>query len=355
MKTQLVFFSIIISIITTKIQAQNRTIVNAVQSEISDNLDLRAISSIFGESNNLQDFERRLNDPNLQISNLDLNNDNQVDYLRVIEYVKNRIHVIVIQSVLGRDLFQDIATIELEKDNYNTVHLQVVGDPYIYGQNYIYEPIYYNTPLIYATFWSINYNPYRSIWGWNYYPNYYYSWNTFPVYRYKSNINIYINQYNTYTYVSNRRSTQAEYFYNSRRMNGYEKQYPNYSFSKRNTQFENRHLLDQRRYFDKNSRKEVNYSQNRNQKVNSEKINETNKTAYQNKIDDSRINSRQTNQPQRVYSQIKTDNSRVNSNQRNESPKFSNKNRNENLKSDSNKRKDSRSDISYSSRNENRR
>ena len=138
-------------------------------------------------------------------------------------------------------------------------------------------------------------------------------------------------------------------------MNGYEKQYPNYSFSKRNTQFENRHLLDQRRYFDKNSRKEVNYSQNRNQKVNSEKINETNKTAYQNKIDDSRINSRQTNQPQRVYSQIKTDNSRVNSNQRNESPKFSNKNRNENLKSDSNKRKDSRSDISYSSRNENRR
>jgi hypothetical protein len=63
-----------------------------MNSEISDNLDLRAVASIFGDSRNLQDFERRLNDE-LQISNLDLNNDNEVDYLRVIETVENRTHV----------------------------------------------------------------------------------------------------------------------------------------------------------------------------------------------------------------------------------------------------------------------
>jgi hypothetical protein len=45
--------------------------------EISDNLDLRAVTDIFGDSRNLQDFER-LNDPELQISNLDLNYDNDV-------------------------------------------------------------------------------------------------------------------------------------------------------------------------------------------------------------------------------------------------------------------------------------
>jgi hypothetical protein len=67
-------------------QAQNRTSVNAMNSEISDNLDLRAVASIFGDSRNLQDFERR--NPELQISNLDLNNDNEVDYLRVIETVE---------------------------------------------------------------------------------------------------------------------------------------------------------------------------------------------------------------------------------------------------------------------------
>lgn len=64
--------------------AQDRTTVTAKSYDISDNLDLRAVASIFGESANLEDFERRLNDPGEQISNLDLNGDNQVDYLRVI-------------------------------------------------------------------------------------------------------------------------------------------------------------------------------------------------------------------------------------------------------------------------------
>ena len=135
MKTQLVFFSIIISIISTEIQAQQRTIINATNSEISDNLDLRAISSVFGDSSNLQDFERRLNNPKVQISNLDLNNDNQVDYLRVIEYVKNRTHIVVIQSVLDRNLYQDVATIEVEKDNYNNTFNNTFEKVYQNNQN----------------------------------------------------------------------------------------------------------------------------------------------------------------------------------------------------------------------------
>ena len=133
--------------------AQERTTIYAKNGEISDNLDLKAVASVFGESSNLQDFERRLNNPRLQLSNLDLNYDNQVDYLRVIESVENRTHVIVIQAVLGRDLFQDVATIDVEKDRYNNVSVQVVGDVFMYGPNYIYEPVYYRTPAIYASFW----------------------------------------------------------------------------------------------------------------------------------------------------------------------------------------------------------
>mgnify|MGYP006214245743 CR=1 FL=1 len=77
------------------INAQDRTTVRANSIDISDNLDLRAVAHIFGEASNLEDFERRLNNPNNPISNLDLNNDNQVDYLRVIESVENRTHLIV--------------------------------------------------------------------------------------------------------------------------------------------------------------------------------------------------------------------------------------------------------------------
>ncbi|MDI1304743.1 MAG: hypothetical protein PSX42_07855 [bacterium] len=264
MKTKLLLLSLLTSVFATQIYAQDRTTVNAMNTEISDNLDLRAVASIFGDSRDLQDFERRLNDPKLQISNLDLNNDDEVDYLRVIESVENRTHVIIIQSVIDQDVYQDVATIDVEKDRYNNVHVQVVGDVYMYGQNYIYEPVYYNTPLIYASFWASNYRPYYSTWNWGYYPSYYYTWNPFPVFRYRNNINICLNVNNNYNYVNNRRSSIAIELYSSRRSNGYERQHPNYAFSRRNAQVTNRYELEQRRGSrNVGSRNDNGYSQNR--------------------------------------------------------------------------------------------
>lgn len=246
MKTKLLLFAFFTTLATSYSNAQNRTTIYAKNGEISDNLDLKAVASVFGEASNLQDFERRLNDPRRQLSNLDLNDDNQVDYLRVIESVENRTHVIVIQAVLGRDLFQDVATIDVERDRYNNISVQVVGDVFMYGPNYIYEPVYYRTPAIYASFWIGNYRPYYSRWNWNYYPSYYYAWNPFPVYRYRYNINNCINIHNSYHYVSYRNSNRASEIYASRRHNAYEKNYPNYSFSRRNSEVVNRYELDRR-------------------------------------------------------------------------------------------------------------
>ena len=59
--------------------AQDVITVEAKRSDISDNLDLEAVASVFGESENLEDFEKRLNDPEAQICNLDLNEDGYVD------------------------------------------------------------------------------------------------------------------------------------------------------------------------------------------------------------------------------------------------------------------------------------
>jgi hypothetical protein len=39
------------------VQAQDRNRVNAMNNEISDNLDLRAVADIFGDSRNLREFE----------------------------------------------------------------------------------------------------------------------------------------------------------------------------------------------------------------------------------------------------------------------------------------------------------
>ena len=247
MKTKIVAFTLLTSLFVGQLFAQDRTTVNATSSEISDNLDLRAVASIFGDSENLDDFERRLNDPKVQISNLDLNQDNQVDYLRVIESVEGNTHIIILQSVLGRDVFQDVATIEVERDRHNNVQVQVVGDVYMYGNNYIYEPVYVHTPVIYTNFWVSNYHPYYSSWYWGYYPTYYYAWNPFPIFSYRNHIGLCINFNYSYNYVNYRRCNVAYNNYYGRRGNGYERQYPTRSFSSRNSGYANRYELDRTR------------------------------------------------------------------------------------------------------------
>lgn len=246
MKTKILTLALVAFIFSAPIFAQDRTTVTATGSEISDNLDLRAVASIFGDSQNLEDFEQRLNDPKAQISNLDLNGDNQVDYLRVIESVEGNTHLVIVQAVLDRDVFQDVATIEVEKSN-NQVQVQVVGNVFMYGQNYIYEPVYVSRPVIYNHFWISNYRPYVSNWYWNYYPTYYYAWTPYPVFRYRRNIHVHINVHNHYNYVNIRRSQTAVALYGTRRANGYERQYPDRAFERRNAQVANRYELDKTR------------------------------------------------------------------------------------------------------------
>jgi hypothetical protein len=331
--------------------AQNRTTINAMNSEISDNLDLTAVSSIFGESQNLQDFERRLNDPKQQISNLDLNNDNRVDYLRVIESVENRTHVVVIQSIIGRDLYQDVATIEIEKDRRNNISIQIVGNAFIYGQNYIYEPAFFSTPLIYASFWGSYYQPYYSSWTWNYYPTYYYAWNPYPVYRYRQNVYGCVNYYNTYNYVSYRRCNRAPAIYNSYSRNGYERQYPEYAFAKRNYKVSNRYELDQRRYSTNSGYKnEIAYSRNNssNSRNNSNYSNNSQREYTPNRTSTTREITTQSTEPQREYNQNRTNSTREYNTQKVESKREYNTQRAEPQKEYSQNRNSTRSENNTS-------
>lgn len=358
MKTKLLFIAILASLVTGCSTAQNRTIITSHNGEISDNLDLKAVASIFGESSSLQEFERKLNDPRLQLSNLDLNDDNQVDYIRVIESVENRTHVIILQAVLGRDMFQDVASIDVERDRYNNVSIQVVGDEFMYGPNYIYEPIYYSTPAIYASFWIGNYRPYYSRWNWNYYPSYYYTWNPFPVYRYRNNINNCINRYNSYRYVSYRHSYRAPILCAPRRHNAYERIHPEYSFSRRNHEVANRYELDQRRArYDRNpNNNKVNYTSDSNKKYNTTRI-ESSRRYADNSIHSNR-NSNQKNEViiPRGYDNNKVENTRKHngnssynyneSNKRNEVNNNYNGRRNSDSRDYSSQRNEQRNEVS---------
>lgn len=246
MKTKLIYSILLALFAIGSIFAQNTT-VRASNSDISDNLDLQAVASIFGESDDLEDFERRLNDPDAMISNLDLNGDNYVDYLRVVELSDRNTRVVVLQAVLGPDSYQDVATIEVERDRYNNVTVQVVGDSFIYGPNYIYEPTYVVTPPMFSIFWVNSYRAYYSPWYWGYYPSYYNHWAPCPVYRYHNHIYAQINTRNTYYYTGSRRSDRAASLYNPRRHNAYERENPTRTFAVRNNNVRNHYELDQNR------------------------------------------------------------------------------------------------------------
>lgn len=167
------------------LRADETITVTATDSDISANLDLKAVATLFGEAKNLEDFENKLNDPEARISNLDLNGDGDVDYLRVVETNEGKAHLIVLQAILAKDIYQDVASIYVEKDEATQqVTVQIIGDEYVYGTNYVIEPVYVYTPVIYDWFWGPAWYCWTSPYYWGYYPSYWYAYNCWMVHDY---------------------------------------------------------------------------------------------------------------------------------------------------------------------------
>ena len=150
--------------------ADQTVTVSANSSDISEGLDLKVVAKLFAEAKNLEEFETMLNNPDSAFCNLDLNGDGQVDYLRVVETGEGSKRLIVLQAVLAKDIYQDVASIYVEKDENEQVSVQVVGDEYVYGANYVIEPVYIYRPLIYDWLWCDAWYAWHSPWYWDYWP-----------------------------------------------------------------------------------------------------------------------------------------------------------------------------------------
>lgn len=155
--------------------AEETITVSANSEDISQSLDLKVVAKLFAEASTTEQFENMLNNPDSAFSNLDLNGDNQIDYLRVVETGTTDNKLIVIQAVLAKDIYQDVASIYVEKDTKTQeVSVQIIGDEYIYGTNYIIEPVYIYRPIIYNWFWSPRWCCWYSPWYWGYWPSWWY-------------------------------------------------------------------------------------------------------------------------------------------------------------------------------------
>ncbi|CAM2807427.1 hypothetical protein SAMN05444143_10820 [Flavobacterium succinicans] len=181
-----------------------------------DNLNLVAVLDVFQKSKTLEDFETAINNPETKINNLDLNNDNTIDYIQVVSEKKDNTHFIVLQIAVNQSQKQDVAVIEVERNKKGEIIVQIIGDEELYGKNYIVEPndvsqrldtpnpgytgnsttIINNTTNNYSSdsgttvsAWPVIihlFSPFfiawHSPWRWGYYPSYWRPWR--PVYYY---------------------------------------------------------------------------------------------------------------------------------------------------------------------------
>lgn len=105
-----------------------------------DNLNLYAVLDLFQKCETFEDFEKKLNQEDSKINNLDLNKDGKTDYIKVIDNKTGESHAVVLQVPVSEKENQDVAVIEIDKDKDGKVMVQIVGNEELYGKDYIVEP-----------------------------------------------------------------------------------------------------------------------------------------------------------------------------------------------------------------------
>ena len=233
--TQIVYTTHVTTPAPKQVTTTTTMAVTSFNTDLSFYLDLQAVAAAFAESRSVQEFEMLLNSNRYMINNLDLNGDGYIDYLRVLETRQGYFHAFLIQACIAPTLFQDVATLVAERRARN-LYVEVIGDPYLYGYNYIVRPTFVNRPPLWDAFGRPTYVPWNS-------PYYYGNW----PHHYQPLAPVYLTHYQAYvdTYMHNHHYCHvcdypSHFFYNDyhhmtqpHRRNDYGRQHPDRSFEHR--------------------------------------------------------------------------------------------------------------------------
>lgn len=207
-------------------------------SSYTDNFSLEGALAMFKQANSLEEFEKLINSENNSVNNLDLNNDDDIDYISVHSIQDTDTHVIVLQTWINETEKQDIATIGIEKTGDAEAQLQIIGDVDVFGENAIAEPfdvaetlekgkgptypeVLFTRVFVNVWLWPCvrfvyapNYIIYTSPFRWRMYPNWWKPWRPVKVAVFRSRVIVHRNQYHrTPTY----RVVKAKKIYTPRR------------------------------------------------------------------------------------------------------------------------------------------
>lgn len=186
--------------------AQEEVEVEATSVEIEQGLDLEAVGELFKDAEDLEAFEKSLNDPDIGVNNLDLDENDEVDFIRVLEEVEGDVHLIILQAALAEEEYQDVATIEVEQNDDETYNMQIQGNEDIYGSDYYVSPaeVQVHTWPIIKTIYRSAYRPYRSSYLWGKYPKWWKRRRPVKIHVYKPRIKRYTGR-TTFVFTRNNR------------------------------------------------------------------------------------------------------------------------------------------------------
>ena len=209
--------------------------VTSYSTDLSFYLDLQAVAAAFAEARSVQEFENLLNSSRYMINNLDLNGDGYIDYLRVLETRQGYYHALLIQACVAPSLFQDVATLVAERRS-NALYVEVIGDPYLYGPNYIVRPVFVNRPPLWDAFGRPSYKPWCSPYHHGHWPSHYQR----PKPVYLSHYQAYVNTYMKNHHYCHVCDYPSHIFYKDYHVmvkphcrNDYRDQHPDKSFERR--------------------------------------------------------------------------------------------------------------------------
>ncbi len=166
--------------------------VTATSNVPGQGLDLQALIGLTKQAKDAESLERLLNQPG-SINNLDLDEDGQVDYIRVQEYGGGNTKNFSFVALLRDGQEQEVANLVIEQmPGQPEATVQVQGHPAVYGPN-----VYYSAVLPIATVlflaWALAPRPalYVSPYGFGAFPAYYRPYAPVPVATYRTTVTNY--------------------------------------------------------------------------------------------------------------------------------------------------------------------
>jgi hypothetical protein len=164
----------------TSAPPQQRSVTTETQvilREKAKGLNLAAVTALAKKAKDAAEFEKLLNSQAEGINNIDLNDDQVVDYIKVTEYGTGDSRGFSLTTEIAPGEVQEIATIDFEK-KAETVITQTTGNDSLYGTGNFFHSSFGLTDALLIAWMFSNRPTYMSPYGYgNYPPSYGRGWN----------------------------------------------------------------------------------------------------------------------------------------------------------------------------------